>query len=151
MKKPSNFPCEKPTCMVVMSMKASNKIFTFIASCSVVRALGLLQYGHIMNMFQIIGNLNLLYPHIHCMIWKKNNLNAWLLCSWTPLKCMAIRRTGPKAVPIWLLVKCPKTVPIWLIHVVKCPKAVPIWFLVKCVIDLRTSSLLQYTSWFEKI
>lgn len=53
---------------------------------------------------------------------KKNHLNAWLLCSWTPLKFMAIRRTGPKAVPIWLLVKCPKTVPIWLIHVVKCPK-----------------------------
>lgn len=50
--------------MVVMSMKASNKI------CSVVQALGLLQYGHIMNMFQIIGNL--LYPNmIHCMIEKK--------------------------------------------------------------------------------
>lgn len=80
MKKPSNFPCEKPTCMVVMSMKASNKNFTFIASCSVVRALGLLQYGHIMNMFQIIGNL--LYPHIyiHCMIGKKTHRNAWLRC-----------------------------------------------------------------------
>lgn len=86
MKKPSNFQifslfqtCEKPTCMVVMSMKASNKMFTFIASCSVVRALGLLQYGHIMNMFQIIGNL--LYPHIYILSdWKKPHRNAWLRC-----------------------------------------------------------------------
>lgn len=59
--------CDKTTCMVVMSMKASNKIFTFITSCSVVQALGLLQYGHIMNMFQIIGNL--LYPNIYIYIY----------------------------------------------------------------------------------
>lgn len=49
--------------MVVMSMKASNKIFTFIASCSVVQAQGLSQYGHIMN----------LNVSKHCMIGKKTS------------------------------------------------------------------------------
>lgn len=107
MKKPSNFPCEKPTCMVVMSMKASNKIFTFIASCSVVRALGLLQYGHLMNMFQIIGNL--LYPHIyiyiHCMIGKKTiEMLGYAVREHVYQKSLiyglSIRRTGHKAVPI---------------------------------------------------
>lgn len=54
--------------MIVMSMKASTKIVKFIAPGSGFQALGLAHYGHIINMYLILVNLNL---HMHC-IFEQN-------------------------------------------------------------------------------
>lgn len=54
--------------MIVMSMKASTKIVKFIAPESGFQALGLANYGHIINMYLILVNLDL---HMHC-IFEQN-------------------------------------------------------------------------------
>lgn len=75
MKKTSNFQifslfhtCEKNACMIVKSMKAFNKILMVIGYWSGDEAVGLSQYGHIMNMYLILKHI--LYSHIHYIIEK---------------------------------------------------------------------------------